>query len=164
MPATYDPIATTTLGADTNTIVLSSITSAYTDLVLILAGVNNGSSILRLIINEVTTAQYSWNRIQGTGSAASFLSVLGASDIRMDPDSFYDKGFLAEININGYSDTTMKQQVLFKISNNNNAGGGTVVGAGYWNQNTAINSLRLNNVVTNFAAGTTLTLYGILRA
>jgi hypothetical protein len=45
MPATYEPIATTTLGGAAATITFSSISSAYTDLRIVLVGTTTASVV-----------------------------------------------------------------------------------------------------------------------
>jgi hypothetical protein len=76
MPATYEPIATTTLGSAATTITLSSIPSTYTDLRLVTVLSNNGAGGDSLYITcngdaLGATSLYSETRLRGDGSTAT---------------------------------------------------------------------------------------------
>jgi hypothetical protein len=74
MPATYDSIATTTLGSANNTITFSSISSNYTDLRIVGALTTDGSEgLIGLRFNNSSGAAttYSSTWIEGTGTTAA---------------------------------------------------------------------------------------------
>jgi hypothetical protein len=71
---TYVAIATTTTSGNIATITFSSISGAYTDLILVGDGRNNaGGWGWRIRFNGDTGSNYSWTDLEGDGStAASF--------------------------------------------------------------------------------------------
>lgn len=73
MTATYDCIATSTLGSDQSSVTFSSISASYTDLVLIIAAQNNTGVGYNntLVLNSDTTSNYSFTRLTGNGSVAA---------------------------------------------------------------------------------------------
>ena len=73
MPTTYEPIATTTLGSAQTSVTFSSISGAYTDLVLVINAGNSGGTGygIALQCNNDTGSNYSFTQLYGTGSAAT---------------------------------------------------------------------------------------------
>jgi microcompartment protein CcmK/EutM len=72
MTATYEKIATTTLGSAQASTTFSTISGAYTDLVLIVAGVTtSGTEAVAVQVNGDTGSNYSRTVLLGNGSAAS---------------------------------------------------------------------------------------------
>ncbi len=67
MPATYEPLATTTLGSAASSVTFSSISGSYTDLVVVFSGTaGGGNSNLILTFNSDTGSNYSWtDRAEG---------------------------------------------------------------------------------------------------
>jgi len=80
MPATYEPIATTTLTGGTS-YTFTSIPATYTDLVLVVnAATASGSSNLAMQFNADTGSNYSFTRIFGNGSSASSSRAANVTD------------------------------------------------------------------------------------
>lgn len=164
MPATYEPIATTTLGANSTSITLSSISSAYTDLRIIATGTATISAqIVGLRFNGDTATNYSWTYIAGNGSGATSSSAPTQS--RIYCDYFYNSSnpSLIDINVFNYSSTTVNKTALVQNASDQNGSGQSVAVVGLWRSTTAINSITLyttNAMVT----GTTVTIYGIKAA
>jgi hypothetical protein len=164
MTATYEKIATTTLGSATGSVSFSSISSAYTDLVLILnVGATTAGSGMRLRFNSDTGNNYSGTNLVGTGSSAisnkytSFDAVL--------PDWYVSTGAsiaqVSVINIMNYSNTTTYKTVLSRSGRaTSDTDPGTVAVASVWRNTNAISSIQLS-LSTNYSAGSTFTLYGI---
>ena len=72
MPATYEPIASTTLGTAAADITFSSIPGTYTDLVLVLyGGFATAASDLYTQFNSDTGTNYSNSDLRGNGTAAA---------------------------------------------------------------------------------------------
>jgi len=71
MPATYEPIATTTLSTSTATVSFTSISNSYTDL-LIIANVKQVASnnSLRFRFNSDSGSNYSSTYVYGNGTSA----------------------------------------------------------------------------------------------
>lgn len=165
MTATYDSIATTTIGTATNTVTFSSVPSTYTDLVLI---VNGGTSTdayfyLRLGTGGSTDTgnNYSTTYLSGSGSTAFSGRTSNTNTIGIA----YDYGlptntsnFNAIIHIMNYANTTTNKTVIARA---NNAANGTSTSVGLWRNTGAINTVNLWPSGGNFNSGTTFSLYGI---
>ena len=163
MPATYEKIATTTVsGSATATVTFSSISSAYTDLVCIFVGNQNAAATAKLRYNNDTGLNYSQTDIVGSGSAVS-------NQRRSNTDSFrlYDILLSSNpintfiFNINNYSNTTTYKTILMRSSD---SGGEVGMAVNLWRSTSAINRLDFLTGATNWSAGSTFTLYGILKA
>jgi hypothetical protein len=162
--STYTPIATTTLGSAAASYTFSSIPSTYTDLVLV-ANVTLSSSgtNLECRINGDTGSNYSFTSVYGTGGSA--LSNRQSNAASMFIDYYSDPNTTIStfrINFMNYSNTTTYKTVL---SRSDNTSRGTEAAAGLWRSTAAINQIQLYvGSSLTFAAGTTLTLYGVLNA
>jgi hypothetical protein len=171
MASTYEPIATTTLGSAAATITFSSISSAYTDLVLVtLLQVDNynGWGTANIRFNSDTGTNYSDTHLGGDGSTASSarntsttsifnnVGVMGAST----PSNTFA---LSKVNIFSYAGSTNKT-TLSEYSADNNGSGSVYRSVGLWRNTSAITSISLVLSSGNFKANSTATLYGILKA
>ena len=93
MALTYEPIASTTLGSSAPSISFNSISTAYTDLRLIVSGLNATSAGgWRIRVNGDSGSNYSYNGISGNGTTAS--SFFNSSQAQL-PIS----GFLVNISL-----------------------------------------------------------------
>lgn len=161
--ATYEPIATTTLGSS-GSITFSSIPSTYTDLKLVIVGkaVSYVSGAIRF--NSDSGTNYSYTYLGGDGSTAS--SGRDTSDT-----TIYAAGNLASIastypamvtyDIFSYAGSTYKT-LLTSASNDMNGSGSRELTVGLWRSTSAITTISLWE--TGWATGTTATLYGIKAA
>ena len=171
MAATYEPIATTTLGSAAASYTFSSISGSYTDLVLVIQtrtsySVDNGPRI-QLQFNGDTASNYSATRVFGTGASASsnrdtsntnmtFGYIASSFSSNTNPGNHI-------VNIKNYSNTTTYKTVLARW---NAIANGSPVGAavGLWRSTSAITSILLKPEAGNFVTGSTFTLYGIAAA
>lgn len=159
MPATYEPIATTTLGSAQSSIAFSSIPGTYTDLVLVSNFTGSGGDFNALLtFNSDTGSNYSETVIYGNGSSAASGRQTSATSIR----SGYNNAerTINRINIMNYSNSTTNKTVLIRWD----SGGYTDLRVGLWRSTNAITSLSLTTNQNNFASGSTFTLYGIKAA
>ena len=166
MPATYEPIATTTLGSAAASITISSIPATYTDLILIATGVTTDDAVaIFLRFNSDTSSVYSQTRMGGDGSSAtssrnnglSFLSATGfAGSSSTIPST-------RNINIFSYAGSLFKT-ILGFVSEDKNGSGAVTNAVGLWNNTAAITSISLTPSSGNLATGYTATLYGIKNA
>ena len=162
MPKTYEPIATYTIPSNQAAYTFSSISSAYTDLVLVasikyaLAG-----EFTKLTFNGDTAANYSSTYIIGSGSGSGTSGRTSSANwIGVGYDANTET-FTDIFNIQNYANTTTFKTVL-----NRHSVAGTRVEAlvGLWRKTPeAINSITLTSS-GNYATGTTFTLYGIKAA
>lgn len=171
MPATYEPIATTTLGSAANSITFSSIPGTYTDLRLVLVVRSDraaGADSVNLRFNSDTTTSGSQTNLLGDGSAASSsrsTSVSRVCNLNCPADTATAGVFgLLEYDIFSYAGSTNKT-VLAKSSADTNGAGSVTTQVGLWRNTAAITTITLlSNTSSNFIAGTAATLYGILKA
>lgn len=161
MPVTYDSIATTTLGSAASTITFSSIPGTYTDLRLVLVGRVSATNANIVFYVNGNTSSYSQTNIYGNGSTVT-------SDRLTNMDGWYatqaDLGSttipsLYTLDIFSYAGSTNKTS-LFVSSQDKNGSGVVFHGVGLWRNTSAITSVTMLQS-SNFAAGTTATLYGI---
>jgi len=167
MPATYEPIATTTLGSAAATITFSGIPATYTDLRLILANimVNTGTQP-RIRFNGDTATNYSITFLRGNGSTAFSGRTSNTYIAINDGNPAASAGVpqMSCTDIFSYAGSTNKT-CLVRSSNDKNGSGTTESSVGLWRDTTAINEITISEVSSNnFAAGTTATLYGIKNA
>jgi len=170
MPATYEPIATTTLGSAAATITFSSISSAYTDLrlvVFLLKDSATSTNSLDIRFNSDTGSNYSSTFLRGDGSTAD--SFRYTSDTNIDCGETTPTttiGHLITVDIFGYAGSTNKT-CLITTSADANGSGQVSRGVGLWRSTSAINTVSMAANFTsgaNMGTGTTATLYGILKA
>ena len=170
MPATYDAIATTTLGTAATTITFSSISSAYTDLRLVIANYRTASSTedLCLRFNSDSSSIYSFGYMEGSGNSANTGSFTGYPRAMVSPGSWTSSldtyPGLVIVDIFSYAGSTFKT-LLASTSIDSNGGGYTISSVNLWRSTSAINSITiLNSAGANIKASTIATLYGILKA
>jgi hypothetical protein len=167
MATTYEKIASTTLGSSAATITFSSISSAYTDLRLVLTALASSSTIGAYIIyNNDSGANYSWTNVRGNGSAAASTTIAPATQINLAFVSSATTTIPAfySADIFSYTGSTFKT-CLTTASADQNGSGSVERHVGLWRDTTAINRLDIyTNAAANFGVGTTATLYGILKA
>lgn len=164
MASTYEPISTTTLGSAASSITFSSIPATYTDLRLVLTcTVSSATDNLIMQYNSTTTG-YSQTFLLGDGSTASSVKYTNFSGIygsyNQLPSTTIPTFFTYDIF--SYAGSTYKT-CLCTSSLDYNGSGEIARYVGLWRNTSAITSVQLK-FGSNFAAGTTATLYGIKSA
>jgi hypothetical protein len=159
MPATYEPISTTTLGSAAATVTLSSIPSTYTDLVLVITNTSSGglAGVYLGLINGDTGTNYSSTIIFGTGTTTG--SGRNTSDTGVNIGLSNSTQCNNIFQFMNYSNTTTFKTVL---SRGNSASGQTRASVSLWRNTAAITSFEISGVT--FDVGSTFTLYGIKAA
>ena len=156
MPAgsTYTPIATTTLGSAQSSVTFSSLGS-YTDIVWVLNGTSTANAVITVQFNADSGANYSCTWINGNGSTAA--------SARDTTSYIYIGNPTSEFNIVG-SVMNVSNSTTYKtwLSRGNTAASQTAAVVGLWRNTAAITSIKFLN--SNFATGSTFTLYGIQAA
>ncbi len=165
MPATYEPIATTTLGSATATISFTSISASYTDIRVVLVGSHETTATtLRMQVNSDTGTNYSYTELIGDGATASSSRGTSSSRINCGNANFNNtQPSLITVDWFSYAGSTNKT-CLVTASQDRNGSGSVLRTVGLWRSTSAITSVQLFPATGNFAAGTTATLYGILKA
>lgn len=162
MALTYEPIAKTTLASSTNNFSFSSISSAYTDLIVVFNGRGTTSDQITCYFNSDSSAIYSYIYMQGDGTTASAGKGLNLSSIVVDgPAGTLDTNYSNYIfQFPSYSNTNVYKNVLTRF---NNASVKTGLSIGLWKSTAAINTITFFTYTT-FQSGSTFTLYGIKAA
>ena len=163
MAKTYTPIAAQTLTTDTANVTFSSISSAYTDLVIVFAGTSaTGNNYMGLQFNGDTGNNYSNTSIRGNGTSAQSgrlpnqpqADVAYGSPVNTDQNNTI-------MQIQNYSNTTTYKTMLCR---SNSASIETGAAVALWRNTAAITSIVLKLTSNNFAIGSTFSLYGIKAA
>jgi hypothetical protein len=164
MAKTYEPIATTTLGSAAASVTFSSISGAYTDLVLVMQPKNSaGDSNVRIRFNGDTASNYSSTFLDGNGTSAFSSRVTSATFGYLDNYGQIGNNFNSNIivNIMNYSNSTTYKTI---ISRANNAAMGVDAIVSLWRSTSAITSITLTQGGNNYDVGSTFSLYGIKAA
>lgn len=162
MANTYVAIATTTISSTLTEVTFSSISSAYTDLILVLAPTAGSTADTAIQFNSDTGSNYSRTYLTGNGTTAS--SGRNSSDTRIRLTYNGVTGGSAGvqiIQIMNYANTTTNKTIL---NRNSNANYGTDANVGLWRSTSAINTIRIfcdggGNWTSGFVS-----LYGIAAA
>lgn len=167
---TYAPIATTTLGSAQSTISFSSVSSAYTDLILI---GNWGQSLdaegclIRVGNGSVDTGtNYSSTELYGTGSAAGSQRTSNATGARVTFASGGGSAVTSNVAIHlmNYANTTTNKTMITRTNVPSSAYPATAAIVSLWRSTVAINTITLYLTGGNFLTDSTFTLYGIKAA
>jgi hypothetical protein len=160
MTVTYDRIATTTLGSATASITFSSISSAYTDLVLISnAKATVSGTNLMFRFNSDSGTNYGATMIKGNGTAASAYRYSNGTNGQIGEYNNVQFGTYIT-NFQNYSNTTTFKTVLTR---SNVANDHTSAWVSLWRSTSAVNSISVVSDGGNIESGSTFTLYGIAR-
>jgi hypothetical protein len=164
MAITYEPIATTTLGSSASSITFSSIPSTYTDLRLVFVGTSAANVPGEIRFNGDTGSNYSRTYMSGNGSSASTSTDINQTNISIGASAITSVPMMNTIDVFSYAGSTFKTCLI--ISSDDRNGSGTAdQQVALWRSTSAINQIRLTvDLTANFTAGTTATLYGILKA
>lgn len=165
---TYEPIATVTASNSTTpTLTFTSISSAYTDLVVVgQFGWQTSDDYLRITFNgDTTQTNYSMTNVRGDGSAAAsgrYSGSLGRYDVTAHPGTNGSLNTIVQINVMNYANNNTFKSWLVR---HNAASIGTLAAVGLWRDTNTITSITLSEADGgNFLSGSTFTLYGIANA
>lgn len=160
MAKTYEPIATYTIPSTTSSYTFSSIPSTYTDLVLVTSIQRTSAGNTRVRFNGDTATNYSTTWMEGNGSAASSSRSSNQTFLTLDYSNSTSNWVSSIANVMNYANTTTYKTM---INRTGDAGVVVLAYAQLWRSTAAITSLTLISD-TNFATGSTFTLYGIKAA
>lgn len=178
MPITYDSIATLTVtSASVNTLSFTSITSSFTDLVIVgkFKGAPTYATDHGARYNSDTGNNYGWNAFSIYETSTNSNPTVASGISATNNFAFYD--FYGYVNdtawgistsyIYNYTSTNWPKMAVSISSSLNQA---TSYGQSYvtsvWNSTAAISSIAVSttNATRYFATGTTFSIYGITRA
>jgi hypothetical protein len=168
MPATYEPIATTTLTATTDPVTFSSIPGTYTDLIAVVSPIATaGNYDLSIRFNSDTGTNYSWTGMlfnaDNSGSAYSSRGT-NTTFIPTLTNVTLVNPYPAIIHIQNYANTSMNKTIISRIARETYA---VAEVAGMWRNTSAITSVSFTLTgggSTTFKVGAVFTLYGIKAA
>ena len=162
---TYVALATNTLGSAAASVTFSSISGAYTDLVLVCnyATSLNATENVYMRFNSDTGSNYSVTDLVGNGSTAASYRESSATLIRIGGRALGTSSTdnISIVNIQNYSNTTTYKTSLIR---NDIPSLGTVATVGLWRSTSAITTILVAGNGQNLSTGSTFTLYGIAAA
>lgn len=171
MPATYEPIATTTLGSTQTSVTFSSISGTYTDVILVCSITPSDTQAPALLceVNSDTGSNYSGTFLYGNGSAAGSNRLTSqtrftlARQYSLGDSTSGQPNFITHFQ--NYSNATTYKTVMTRA---NTPSGTTYRGVeasvGLWRSTSAITTIKVFVSAGGFASGSTFTLYGIAAA
>jgi len=156
---TYVALDKVTVGTATSSITFSSIPQTYTDLVMVFDGTAASATYSGIRFNGDTGNNYSYTYLAGNGSTAVSSRSANA------PEMYTSTGNTVTtsqnntiVHIQNYSNTTTFKTALIR---NNSTTVETTAAVGLWRNTAAITSVTFKTPGTNFAVGSTFSLYGI---
>lgn len=164
MAVTYEKIATNTLGSAAASVTFSSISSAYTDLVLVVNAVETTNRIDATITvgngTVDTGTNYSRTGISGNGTAASSYRTTNETSFAIDAAGAANGAAFFTFQLMNYANTTTYKTGLARITAAADYSRAVVH---LWRSTAAINIMTITGNYT-FKTGSTFTLYGIKAA
>lgn len=159
MPATYAPIASTTLSSS-GTITFNSIPQTYTDLVLVTTLIGASTADLDITLNGDTATNYSWTVLYSNGTTMSSSRITNFAAMRLDYYGYIGTTFgqMNVTNFFNYTNTNTFKTVVARASNGDYGVDGVV---STWRSTAAITTIAITNTLS---AGSTASLYGIKAA
>ena len=171
MPATYEPIASVTLGSTSTSVTFSSIPATYTDLVVACSARFGSASGSRIRFNSDTATNYSSTYLLGAASAGSgrFSNVTSIRNNHIWGDATVANQFTPYgVSIQSYSSTSVYKTVLWTYGTGgglqgSNSETGKIVGL--WRSTAAITTIEFAPFnATSYQIGSTFSLFGIKAA
>ena len=173
MAATYEPIASTTLGSSAASVTFGSggtLSQGYTDLRLVIRSKATAAGVHRSLLvrfNGDTGSNYSATRLYGNGSSATSdrLSSQTGIDVGFLPNTSNNFG-TSLIDVMSYSSGSVYKTLLCSWESQGGASGSQYVAreVGLWRSTSAITSITLLYSADDIESGSTFALYGIKAA
>ena len=156
---TYDLLDSTTLTSSASSVTLSGISQDYRDLILVTQAIPVTTATPSMLFNSDTGENYHAVTMRGNGSTTTSVTRSPRAYLAVSGDeSLFENQFMMIVQIMDYSATDKHKSVLSRAGR---ASGGTSAIAGRWASTAAITSVTLNTLANDYAAGTTVYLYGI---
>jgi hypothetical protein len=157
---TYTALATVTLGSSVSSVTFSSIPATYRDLIVVasaLAATANSNVILR-VNGDATSGNYSRVTMNGTGS----IATSSTGDPQFVTEYAYMTTTSRVIIKTSFLDASATDKHKTYLTRSDNSATGTTALANRWANTAAITSIGLLGDTSNFAAGSTFSLYGVI--
>jgi len=165
---TMQLIETKTLGADAASIEFTSIPQTYTDLVFVAStrASTSGTSVEPCLVTfNANTSNYTARTLNGAGSgtptsaAPTSRLVFNAPRTGTTANTFGN----VSVYIPNYTGATNKSYSTDSVTEHNATEAHQTIIAGLWSDTSAITSALFAPTANNFEAGSTISLYGILK-
>lgn len=165
MALTYEPIATTTTSGNATSVTFSSISSAYTDILMVYHGKFSGNrTTMNLTLNSDTASNYSYTQLYGNGTTAASSRTttytVGYAGL------ISDQWQTVTLNFMDYSNSTTNKTVLVRGGNlGSTASEDVSATVNLWRSTAAINTIKLAPANGLYLIdGSIFTLFGIKAA
>lgn len=168
--ATYTLISSNVLSSSAASVTFSAIPSTYTDLVVRYSarGTSGGWNYINLTMNANTSSVYSRTDLMGDGSSASSSRSSSQTSMQLDTNTIpsQDTNIFnnAEYYIPNYLSTSAKPLAAYAVGDRNTSEAYITATAGLANITSAITSIKLENLTSNFVSTSSFYLYGISNA
>lgn len=163
MPATFEPIASQTLGSDTSVVEFLNVPGTFTDLILVChASTATGAQGIDIRFNSDSGTNYSQTYLLGGSSVSSGRQSSISSGISTNPAGYLSTDLSpAIVHIFSYANTNVNKTVLGAASRAADIVARNVC---LWRSTAAITSLALRSSSGDIKSGSTFSLYGIKAA
>lgn len=155
---TYEPITNTTIASATQSVTFSSIPQTYTDLIVVINGVQSGGN---------TSMYFRYNGDAGTNYGGTYIyqasgpgSAVFTNSTVVSAGGLFTDNTSTIVEIANYSNSTKYKTSMTKWSY---AGGQLQYTASVWRNTAAITSIEVRTD-TQMAAGVMISIYGIAAA
>ncbi len=158
MPNTYTELDKVTVGTAVASVTFSSISSAYTDLVIVGSGTLATNSTLNVKFNNDASNLYSRTEIYGDGSSAA--SYRESTQSTQNFANWDTSGSNFIMHLQNYSNSTTFKTCLTRYNRPSSLVAANVI---LYRSTTAISNIVITGG-SNIAVGSTFSLYGIANA
>jgi hypothetical protein len=162
--STYTPIYAQTISSNTSSITFSNIPTTFTDLVLEISVISTSTNnhYINLQYNGDMSSSYSTTILSGDGTSALSARFSNRTDFNIDYYAApHTQIGTRSVQIMNYSNNTTFKTGLVR---SDRAGRGTDAMLGVWRSTAPITSIKITHDTAQFAAGSSITLYGIKAA
>ena len=164
MPATWDSLASYTTPSAVQEVTFTSISQLYTDLYIVVNAACDAGTVhdIAWYANGDQTNNYAFCRVlaQDTGlytDGSGTTSAVNCNQLGTDPNATW-------LQIFNYASTSAYKASLIKTATIYGTSVTMSVGSGTYKSTSAITSVTLRDPQGTFDAGSSFTLYGILKA
>lgn len=173
MASTYELIASTTLGSDTDTVTFDSLPQNFDDLAIRVTArstrTGTAVSYVRMSFNSVTMTGHDYRQLSGNGSTTSSAAYTDDSASIPNPPAGYTSNTFSsvEIYIPNYAGSTNKSYSVSAVTENNDTLANIFCVAGLWRSTSPITQINFWDnypLGRQITAGSSFYLYGITKS
>jgi len=165
--ATYEPIATQTVGSATASVTFNSIPQTYTDLVIVgrLVEDTGGNNNCLMRFNSDSGTNYSSNGFQVSNATPGAYKGNNSTGLGLSYGNA-NSGRIPQfvMHVMNYSNSSYYKTALLRNGTGVDTGGWTNLSTGSWRSTSAVTTISFHTTNTNLGVGTTFTIYGIAAA